>query len=404
MIAARRRTAPAGIALAPLLIAAILLVSAASGWVRVLDVGVVSILGAFSAVAVALALLFWLGSPVVPRAAIVPLGLLLLFLLWIGTEALIIPPNLLGVQNAVVMVGFFGLILLTSREALRSQRFVGKILPKLFRIALWISLISYLLQVPRYGFDSHELVSARGFADFALMGLAWAVSEAKTGKRSARVLTAATILLIFVSLSRLASAIIIVMLAVAQLDWSSRKSKIRFFAGMTIGVTIFLYSINSIAPIRDRFFSGDVSLRVGGILINGEGRRAMWAVTLASARTSLLFGKGGGSSSTLIHQLNGLDHPHNDYLRILHDYGLIGLSLWVLALVVITWILFKRWRAATKIPGHRWGHVHQAAFLAMLAFVILMIADNPVAYPFVMLPLGILVGCALGTPIRQSRE
>ena len=55
----------------------------------------------------------------------------------------------------------------------------------------------------------------------------------------------------------------------------------------------------------------------------------MWAATIESARHHPLVGQGLGSSQDLIERLFGLAHPHNDYLRLWHDLGLVGLLLLV---------------------------------------------------------------------------
>ena len=41
-----------------------------------------------------------------------------------------------------------------------------------------------------------------------------------------------------------------------------------------------------------------------------------------------------GTADSLISRTYGsaAGHPHNDYLRLLHDYGLVGMSLWALGL------------------------------------------------------------------------
>jgi hypothetical protein len=61
------------------------------------------------------------------------------------------------------------------------------------------------------------------------------------------------------------------------------------------------------------------------------------------------------------------------------------------------WFLYVRARHALRSPG---GHDDAPQFLvpllALLAVTASMFTDNSVGYSFVMFPLGILIGCAVG--------
>lgn len=121
----------------------------------------------------------------------------------------------------------------------------------------------------------------------------------------------------------------------------------------------------------------------------------MWETTLDSYRTAPWFGKGAGSVEELIERhYPGLGHPHNDYLRILHDAGLVGFLLWVGGFLALIWKTWRGWLVAA--PGDPAGRVHLAAGLALVAVALGMLTDNVIVYIFVMAPVAVVVGTSLG--------
>lgn len=167
-------------------------------------------------------------------------------------------------------------------------------------------------------------------------------------------------------------------------------------------------------PFRDRFLVGDDALQVGDLNISTQGRARLWEVLLSNSSDGWLFGNGIGSASALIaERIPGQSHPHNEYLRLFFDFGFIGVSLFALGYLALMWRVFKNARR-TDHP------VHWAAFIALLGISLIAITDNPFVYPFVMLPLGSLVGLSLAlahfeyssgtcegsdfTPFKQKRR
>ena len=102
-------------------------------------------------------------------------------------------------------------------------------------------------------------------------------------------------------------------------------------------------------PLHDRIYTGDVRSVGGGVSINLEGRSQIWATTWHSYLTSPVFGHGVGTADSLITRVysKAVGHPHNDYLRLLHDYGLLGLCLWVAG---YAWVMSRSWRAWHRPP------------------------------------------------------
>ena len=112
-----------------------------------------------------------------------------------------------------------------------------------------------------------------------------------------------------------------------------------------------------------------------------------------------------GASDRLTDALpfHGAGHPHNDYLRILVDYGIVGFVLWITAYLALLRLTWKRWQAVrgTHVFAE---HIHAAAFLVLVGIALTMIVDNPMIELARMAPLGILVGMSLGLPSPVSAE
>jgi O-antigen ligase len=122
----------------------------------------------------------------------------------------------------------------------------------------------------------------------------------------------------------------------------------------------------------------------------------MWAMLWDSAVREPVLGHGVATSSLMIDEyFPGLGHPHNDYLRFFHDLGLVGLGLWLAFHVYAVLVLFLRARAALRAGSPDQGY-HVVATLGLVALGLTMFTDNTVSYAFVMLPLGVMVGCSLG--------
>ena len=152
-------------------------------------------------------------------------------------------------------------------------------------------------------------------------------------------------------------------------------------------------AVTKIGPLRDRFFGGDNAFEYHGISYNTSGRSELWSYTWHLAQQHLLFGGGPGDAQNHVTAHFGVvAHPHNDYLRLLNDLGVAGLGLFLLSLLALL--------RATWVRGRRTGEpIHWAAFLGMLGVAGAAVTDNALVYPFVMVPLGVLVGLSLAHPV-----
>ena len=77
-----------------------------------------------------------------------------------------------------------------------------------------------------------------------------------------------------------------------------------------------------------------------------SGRRYMAEILLIEIAKQPWWGHGANSSEELVLKLsNGqLTHPHNDWLRLLYDYGVVGTVLFLLTMIFQVRHLLKKAR------------------------------------------------------------
>ena len=129
----------------------------------------------------------------------------------------------------------------------------------------------------------------------------------------------------------------------------------------------------------------------------------MWSATITSALDSPIVGQGMGSSQQLIERLfPRLGHPHNDYLRVWHDLGAVGVALLIAAMASWVRVLCHDWYEAERV-GTRCAIFELSAMLLLVGLMLVMVPDNALIYSFIMGPAGILIGCGLGVRRMLAR-
>ncbi|ARA93312.1 hypothetical protein AWN76_009150 [Rhodothermaceae bacterium RA] len=181
----------------------------------------------------------------------------------------------------------------------------------------------------------------------------------------------------------------------------------RIVAGVVVSVCIVVVALVYIESFGSAFFGGDNAVQLAGFAINTSGRITLWTYTFQSFLESPWFGKGLGSSTDALREVSHLvssqEHPHNDYLRIMHDLGLLGMGLWLIAFGALFSVLFKAWRRvrfdSSKIFE---SEMHLTAVLALLVTALSMVTDNTIAYSFFMYPVAVLAGASLGLNVKDG--
>ncbi|HAL16506.1 MAG TPA: hypothetical protein DCP32_07070 [Anaerolineaceae bacterium] len=256
---------------------------------------------------------------------------------------------------------------------------------------LIINLIFNSLTTSAVGFKTTQLLSIGGrtlalllLPILALYIARWRYTPGIVQKISYMIASLGLTSTVITSLSRTASVIMMAFI------WPARFFK-RFFSASTFAILILVASFFalwlSLPQVQARFFpTGIENFDLAKIKsIDTQGRTRLWTLTWNSAIEKPIFGHGGGFSKLLVREAYRLDHPHNEYLRVFADTGIVGVFL-----LLVAWggrILhhFKKWRSAQKVHS-RTAMYHFAALLTVGAVCLSFVTDNTLAYVFVTIP------------------
>ena len=360
------------------------------------DVGV-SGLGVLTVVTCLAAWGLWLSRPWLPRhlgSLVLPLAL---FVGYSAGSLLWYEPTQQGMQNLAVTAGFFGVLLVTARHVERSPELAASVYRAL-DVATLFSAVVYAASVPLYGMGAESFILARPFALFAMIGVARQLALWQAGDRWAFVRAGLLVGVIFFSVSRTALVASLFLFPIAALVRGGRRGLLTAAVMAVLAVAALLAAVFLSETMYERFFGYDATMEVGGVTINASGRRVMWDFLIDASRDDLLLGHGAGASSVLVERtFVNLGHPHNDFLRFLYDFGMVGLGIWVWFLAVLAWSLYRRCLRIVHVAPRELP-VALTPLLALLAVTASMFTDNSVGYSFIMLPMGVLIGCAVGIP------
>jgi len=165
-------------------------------------------------------------------------------------------------------------------------------------------------------------------------------------------------------------------------------------------LTSFLIVIFIALTLEDKISAvmneGD-GANVAGVTINTSGRTYIWSIVYESAQTNLIFGLGQDGPPEML-KYPKWAHPHNDYLRLLHHNGIIGLILWLFFFINIFSFLLKRIKYTNN---NYYKSYYLFNFIFLVSILIIMITDNPIVYSYIMYPLMIISGSSLALYITE---
>lgn len=317
--------------------------------------------------------------------------------IWATLLTALVGPNTAGLQNLTIYWMFLSIGILTATFVNKSG--IDRI-QKLLLHAGWALVALYGLGLLLSGPGSSVVLSRRSFALTALILIAFAVPIIDRG-RLARWLPWALFLLIAASLSRTALAVAALLVAL-RAAYTQRGLRLARTMLLIVSAGIFLiWAIQQNPVLNERFTGGDRAFQVGGVTISSQGRDAIWGVVISDVGTAPIAGHGPGAVSALItSHIPSQTEPHNDFLRVLYDTGLVGLTLFVTALGAL---LIGICRRALRTEDIREKARHTGAGLALVAFIGGATTDNPLVYSFVMAPLAVIVGLSLATRMPPKK-
>ena len=226
------------------------------------------------------------------------------------------------------------------------------------------------------------------------MGLVILFILVGTRVRSWRALTvigAITFAIILFTGSRMAAAALIPVLLTHPSLMANRPRWLTIVSGLILTVL----ALSNTQAFQERFFfSDDASLRDVITLsdnLNTAGRRELWPELLSECSASPILGNGVGAGSVLSTELSNeiLGHPHNEYIRVYCDTGLIG--------TVLLWGFFLA-AAVRNYHALRRGRdprLHTAALQCVAVLAVLAVTDNPLVYTALfMTPIALVLGLA----------
>ncbi len=225
--------------------------------------------------------------------ATLPVLPLLLFVItalisWMWNSSQLAPISV--IQNMSVYLGFIGFIILSAIESSRTfhlPEYITKYIPRAVQVSVTIYGMSVLVFEP----GNNNLMGARPFALFAIIGIAWFLAAWRYGLPGAPLWSILTILTIAFSFSRTSLLISLVLFPLSQISFTSIKSLMRIALIIVMIVIVSYLAFTYVEPIRSRFSDTGDNATVGGVQVNTSGRGTAWPVAIASAWESPWIGK-----------------------------------------------------------------------------------------------------------------
>jgi O-antigen ligase len=175
--------------------------------------------------------------------------------------------------------------------------------------------------------------------------------------------------------------IIVAVQILAWLVMTSGRKAIFAFLGL-LGICVMLASswLTLLYAPMGRAFSGEDDLENGNLF---RGRGFQWVLFLDSYASSgpfhWLWGNGGSVIAGYDPEDTDVDsvEPHNDYIRILHAYGIVGLLLYLSTL----WLMLRRSLQLLHSSNEFHRLLARIMALALIAIAIQSMMMEPMRYP-----------------------
>lgn len=308
---------------------------------------------------------------------------------------LVAAPTAVGLQNVstylLLALAPLALSVLTRAAGVEGVLSAFRAIAFIFGL---VGLVTFAMDLPVFG--------PRYYAIAALALMTGTIAAPIRGWHS-RVAPYLLFAAIVFSQSRMATFVAIAVLGCVALFRARRGRKLVYTA-----ITLLLAGAGAVAAIalsptlKVRFVDENVASgdpHLGGIPLNTNGRTTIWNLLIAHiSPDNALLGHGPGQAGMLVKSTySGISHPHNEFLRIIYDFGAIGLLLLLAGAVLILVSALRRARHDSA-----WG----AAIIAVVALASMALTDNSFVYATAVLTttLVIAVATAGATRVRQPPD
>jgi O-antigen ligase len=321
---------------------------------------------------------------------------------WVGTTL-----NTTGLKDILFyglppLIGVYTLLVLSASKKPLVEKIEAALLYSvsipLFLYAFLIpSGLVYVTQKGPVG-----LLDPRATAQYLLVVLSLSLAQWRyainNGSRRRGILVSLLALSIIVfTLSRIATATALLLFAIFRMN-AVRLWKV-LLSGL-LAVILVASLLLGIPSFRARLFHQPPSnLKEAFEYLNMMGRDKMWPAAFNHALENPVWGWGPGSARLLVADVvskKGVKewHPHNEYLQVFHDTGIIGLALLLSAWFPTLFRYWKRWRFAHLSGDILRAKWNMAATLGTTLVLINSVADNTLHYANVLVPIFLILSCA----------
>jgi hypothetical protein len=331
----------------------------------------------------------------------------LLLLVFSALRALDAPDKAMAVKEVLLLAPPLAIGVLAWISL--AHGFAPSLIEKQLLICPLLVAIFLLLQAitGQAAYDDEGLASSLGkgpIALFCLPVLALALSFWRYAKESKWPIFAMLLSLglILVTVERM--AIVVALLVLTPLRFIAfERAIIRNTLSWTLVSCLAALIVLQAPNVRYRFFEHKENPAFDGeeTIINTSGRTTIWLLTIEDALYKPFVGQGTGSAEVFIRgALPEIDQPHNEYLRIWHDLGVIGLFLMLIAWFGRLIHHFKMWSLFDNTPER--ARPHMAAALATLAMTLSFVTDNALIFIPAQVPVFLLFAIADRSTGREA--
>jgi O-antigen ligase len=299
---------------------------------------------------------------------------------------LLIKPSYSGSQNILIYFGFIFLIWATSNiEKIGDLTRVQDLFWKFASISALISLINFL----QFGVNQSGVASTRSLAACCLIGII-AISFRYNQGSNDFIISLFLFMGVFFTYSR--TPIVLALPFVIYAFFKRTDSNFKRFIGIFSFLTLLPLIFSSyLQDFLARFVGGD-NQRIAGYAFNSSGRFKVWDAVLKNFQESFLFGNGPGNSVEFMTSYFTISHPHNDYLRILNDFGIFGFLIFFCPLLYTGLRIYRALKPLAHSPDKSFLKM---TLSLLLTFLVGFFFDNWLIIYFLMFPLGVAIGISI---------